>query len=279
VLVVLWVGVAATATAAGAPYYLTPLTERAFTPEHAYLAPTAVVGHGYGVVGSLFMIVGVVGYGVRKRWSALRKLGKLGDWLDVHIFLCTLGPFLVLLHTTFKFGGLVSVAFWSMTVVVFSGVFGRYVYTRIPKTIHGSFLSLEAVTARREELLTGIRGRLGEEAASALIRTPMGSQAPPKGLVSALIRAMRFDSRRRRWEREVSDSLRRAGVRREKRTTVIASLSEEARIHEQMFLLKPFQRLFHYWHVLHLPLAIVMFLILAVHVAVAVTFGYGWVLG
>ena len=93
VLVVLWVGVAATATVAGAPYYLTPLTERAFTPAHAYLAPTAVVGHGYGVVGSLFMIVGVVGYGVRRRLSMLSRVGKLGDWLDVHIFLCTLGPF------------------------------------------------------------------------------------------------------------------------------------------------------------------------------------------
>jgi hypothetical protein len=45
-----------------------------------------------------------------------------------------------------------------------------------------------------------------------------------------------------------------------------------------MVLLKPFQRLFHYWHVLHLPLAIVMFLILAVHVAVALVFGYGWAL-
>ena len=52
---------------------------------------------------------------------------------------------------------------------------------------------------------------------------------------------------------------------------------EQRRLRQQVLLLRPFQRLFRYWHVFHLPLAIVMFLILAVHVGVAVLFGYTWV--
>jgi hypothetical protein len=279
VLLFTWVIVAGTAASAGWDYYPKPLEERTFTPAHAYFAPHAPVGHGYGVVGSLFMVVGVVGYGIRKRWGPLRRVGKLKTWLDVHIFLCTLGPFLVLLHTTFKFGGIVSIAFWSMTIVVLSGVFGRYVYVRIPKTVHGAFLSLEAVAARRDELLSGIRDRIGEDLAGALAGGPTDHSGRTPGLLGGLVLAFRYDSTRRRREREISSSLKRSGVPRMQRVPLLESLREEVRIREQMVLLKPFQRLFHYWHVLHLPLAIVMFLILAVHVAVALAFGYGWVLG
>jgi hypothetical protein len=41
-----------------------------------------------------------------------------------------------------------------------------------------------------------------------------------------------------------------------------------------MALLLPFQRLFRYWHLLHLPLAIVMLLVVVVHLVVAALFGY-----
>jgi len=35
--------------------------------------------------------------------------------------------------------------------------------------------------------------------------------------------------------------------------------------------------MFRYWHAFHLPLAILMFVILAVHIAVAILFGYTWI--
>ena len=34
--------------------------------------------------------------------------------------------------------------------------------------------------------------------------------------------------------------------------------------------------LFHYWHVMHKPFALVMYLFMVVHVAVAVMTGYAW---
>jgi hypothetical protein len=37
------------------------------------------------------------------------------------------------------------------------------------------------------------------------------------------------------------------------------------------------QRLFGYWHVLHIPLAIVMLITFIVHVGVAIAFGYTWI--
>jgi len=278
ILAVLWVVVAVPATLPGLEYYATALQERPFSPGHDLFASSSVVGHGYGVAGSAMMLVGVVGYAIRKRASALSRLGKLRRWLQVHIFLCTLGPYLVLLHTTFRFGGIVAIAFWSMVLVVASGVFGRYVYVRIPKTIHGHFLTLEALEARRQEAADAIRSRFHLEPGlvEQLLRN---ARAPrPTGPLPALLMAARWDLGHRRAQRQLKSILDGLGVPRNTRKELKELIREEAARELQIALLHPFQRLFRYWHVFHLPLAIVMLLILGVHVAVAVAFGYAWVL-
>ena len=35
--------------------------------------------------------------------------------------------------------------------------------------------------------------------------------------------------------------------------------------------------IFHYWHVIHKPFAILMLVIMAVHIGVAIALGYRWV--
>ena len=42
-------------------------------------------------------------------------------------------------------------------------------------------------------------------------------------------------------------------------------------------LLRTMQSLFRYWHIAHLPFAITMFVIMLVHVAVTIVFGYKWI--
>lgn len=125
----------------GLDYYLTPLTERPFHPDHLTHKPGGVRGHGWGVAGSLAMLAGVGLYMMRKRWRMLSKAGWLKHWLEFHIFLCTIGPMMVLFHTAFKFGGLVSISFWSMVAVFLSGIAGRFIYLRIPRTKDGRELT------------------------------------------------------------------------------------------------------------------------------------------
>jgi hypothetical protein len=241
-------------------------------------SPTGLVGHGLGIIGTAMIVVGVIGYSMRKRAAFLERLGGLRYWLQVHIFLCTLGPFFVLLHTTFKFGGLVSVAFWSMAVVVASGIFGRYVYVRIPKTVNGRFLGQDAVEARTGALAAEIRATtdVSPEAVARLLGAGDGI-AHPRSLIGALWLAMREDLKgrlgRRRLRRELETWSLPAPIQRRLADLV----RERARLRQQTLLLHPFQRLFRYWHVVHLPLAIVMFLILGVHVTVSILFGYTWI--
>lgn len=99
----------------------------------------------FGIVGSLMMLAGVSSYMLRKRIQKLSRFGLLKYWLEFHIFLCSLGPMLVLYHTAFKFRGLVAVSFWSMVAVVISGVIGRYIYLQIPRTIEGFEMDLNEI--------------------------------------------------------------------------------------------------------------------------------------
>lgn len=52
------------------------------------------------------VMIGVMTYSFRKRVRAFNQIGKIKYFLEFHIFLCLLGPMLVLFHTTFKFGGM-----------------------------------------------------------------------------------------------------------------------------------------------------------------------------
>ena len=47
------------------------------------------------------------------------------------------GPYMVLLHTAMRFSGLAGLTMLLTLVVVASGVVGRYLYTRVPRTVQG----------------------------------------------------------------------------------------------------------------------------------------------
>lgn len=275
-LTVLWVLAAGAGLFYGWDYYRLPLTERPFAAKHDLLAPSSLIGHSLGIAGSLMMFVGVGMYSLRKRVAFLRSAGRLSYWLQVHIFLCTLGPFLVLLHTSFRFGGIVSIAFWSMMAVVLSGLFGRYLYVRIPKSIHGQFTTLESIERRRDDLIDSIGRTTGvapETVALVLGRRTLRSRP---GLLRAMADALKFDLGRRARTARLTRLLDGWKVPPGMRGSLLQTLERQARVEHQILVMQPFQRLFRYWHVFHLPLAVLMFLILIVHVTVAAMFGYGW---
>jgi hypothetical protein len=93
-------------------------------------------GHTIGIFGFFLMILTEIAYSIRKRSRTIR-FGRMSDWLRFHIFTGTLGPFMVLLHTSWKFNGLAGVVTLLMVLVVFSGMIGRYIYTQIPRTSEG----------------------------------------------------------------------------------------------------------------------------------------------
>jgi len=136
----------------GRSYYNLPIEERFFHPMYGMLKPSGYLGHGFGIVGTLLILIGLFSYMARKHLRIFWGWGLLKYWLEFHIFLCTLGTELVVFHTTFKFGGIISIGFWSLMIVWFSGLIGRFIYIQIPRTIDGRMLSMQEVQEKIENL-------------------------------------------------------------------------------------------------------------------------------
>ena len=52
----------------GFDYYSTSIEERFFNADHNLLKPSRMLGHGFGIIGTLMMIIGVSVYMIRKRY-------------------------------------------------------------------------------------------------------------------------------------------------------------------------------------------------------------------
>jgi len=261
----------------GLDYYVTPLVERPFHPQYEDLKPSGHIGHGYGIVGSIMIVAGVSFYSSRKRVRVLSGLGKLPTFLETHIFLCLTGPILILYHTTFKFGGLVSVSFWSMTAIVLSGVVGRYLYVQIPRGIQGHELSvaeLDKELGRMGARLIQEFGLSEESIEQIDTLTDLRSGRPVRGLARLLWFIFLDDVIR---SRAINKKIRSLGVGREHQQRLGAAFHARHLLHRRIQLLEQVRRFFHYWHVIHVPFSIIMFVILIVHVGVAVALGYMWV--
>lgn len=276
-LMLVWLIIAIVALLIGIEYYATPVPLRPYTEGHETLKPTGVVGLGYGYIGTFMMLIGVALYSFRKRVRWAANLGKLKHWLTVHIFLCTLGPFLVVLHSTFKLGGLISIGFWSMVVVVASGFFGRYVYTRIPKAINGQFLALRSIKERQEKLLNAIASRCGLAPRDVAYIVQRARRRAPTGFASAVLSSLWFDLTKRRHGKVIQRLLAARRVPATTRAMAVAVFQEQAVLEQQIALRTPFLRLFRLWHLFHIPLSLVMLLVVLIHIVEAVLFGHTWI--
>jgi hypothetical protein len=93
-------------------------------------------GHSLGILGFALMIMTETLYSLRKR-SRSARWGRMSTWLQFHIITGLVGPYLVLLHTSWKFNGLAGVVTLLAGAVVLSGFVGRYIYTAVPRTADG----------------------------------------------------------------------------------------------------------------------------------------------
>jgi hypothetical protein len=263
----------------GYQYYSLPVEERFFNASHSVLKPSGVWGHGFGIIGTLMMIVGVAIYMIRKRSRKLFTLGYLKHWLELHIFLCTVGPILVLYHTAFKFGGIVSVSFWSMVLVVLSGVVGRFIYIQIPRTIQGKEIDMNDLVSMREELMEKMKLEMLFDVRLIKELDELASPERYKSLniLDTFFIYFKDFFRIRSFQSKLKKNLAIAGFSKIKRKEIKNKAEAEIILSRRLGMLRTMQSLFRYWHVAHLPFALAMFVIMVIHVIVTITFGYKWI--
>ena len=261
----------------GFSFYNTAIQDRFFHSDYTTLKPSGLIGHGLGIIGSAFMILGVSLYMVRKRYRIFSRIGILKHWLEFHIFLCTLGPFLVLFHTSFKFGGIVAISFWSMVAVFLSGIVGRFIYLQIPRTIEGRELSLNEVRDMKTDIGEILNNSLHLDEESYNIIVDSIKKKVELYHKNYFVRYFRKYADDMRTIRKVKAVLKKNKLNKEQHKQVLSLVKNDISLNRKIERLVTMQKMFEYWHVAHLPFALVMLVIMVIHVGITIVFGYRWI--
>jgi hypothetical protein len=248
-------------------YYRTPLAIRGYDAAHALLRPSGPLGQTMGLVGALMMLVPFL-YLLRKRMARWTWAGSMKTWLEVHLFCGIVGPVLVTFHTSFKFNGIVSVAYWAMVVVVLSGFVGRYLYVRIPKTLRGTEMSRAELDRLADELRVQIAAATGSDwqAEIAAIDDVARRQSPAGLLLGDVGLRLRVG--------RLARSMNARGVPAAERDALVRLTLDRAVLVRRIAYLERTKAAFALWHVFHLPFVYLLLLIVSVHVGVTLYLGY-----
>ncbi len=235
---------------------------------------TAKEGMGYtlGIVGGSMMLSLLI-YPLRKRFPRLRFLGPIPFWFRLHMTFGILGPLCVLYHAGFHMGSTnASVALVCMLVVSGSGLVGRYFYVRIHHGLYGARATLDQLRKDTQALRAVISGESGNDRDGDEDPLVTRLQQLEQGVVSG-----------RQFGRHLLGLLLPglAGWLLRRRITAILAQSHPAgpegvpvqRIATayahcltQLSQLRLFERLFSLWHLLHLPLFLMLVVAGLVHV-------------
>ena len=245
-----------------------------------YLTPEQGAGYLLGIIGASLMLLLLL-YPLRKHARWMRSLGAVRHWFRAHMMMGVIGPVCILYHSNFQLGSMNgNIALFSMLLVASSGLVGRYFYTRIHYGLYGrkadlAHLGSDAATAKSHmdlafELAPDLQQRLGKLEALAtssgvgvlagLVRVPLvWIQTRWCGFTAcfSLRSSLRSAARRNNWSAE-----QRRYYYRSSRYWLRTYLETLRRVAGFTF----YERLFSLWHVLHLPLFLMLLISGIIHV-------------
>lgn len=237
-------------------------------------------GYYLGLVGGLLML-SLLLYPIRKRFGAYDRFGKMETWFRFHMIAGITGPLLVLFHSTFRTGSMNgAVALYAMLLVALSGVVGRFLYRRVHRGLYGKRLTLEEASANLKAcaenmgsvfaLRPDIEPRLQEFQSEALEVEGSWGQRAWKFLT------LRWRCRElsRELRRDAKSALRKLGRKKRVQHQQLILNYQLARRQIDKYLdavlkasqLTVWERLFSYWHIIHIPFLYLLVFSGVVHV-------------
>jgi len=270
----------------GYDYYTLSAAQRPFSPKHELLRPSGSIGMKLGMLGVLMFFL-IYLYPLRKKWGWLGRQGNSRHWLDFHIVLGTAAPLIIAFHSSFKFGNIAGMAFWSMLMVTLSGFVGRYLYSHIPRSLSAAELSMKEIQEKEEAL----RKELAEQKATfgfsveALAELPSPAEVAKTPILASLLSMFLIDLKRPLKASRVR--LRSAGfgawvfscfglfsTRDQKLERAIRVAQKQAALSQSIVFLSRTQRIFQLWHVIHRPFSYAFAILALLHIGIALFMGY-----
>ncbi|MCC7429763.1 hypothetical protein IT568_02850 [bacterium] len=253
------------------PYFCLSLVERQNSELHELYRASGIYGHTFGTLGLILMVV-MLAYVWRKQMKFMQNWGNLDHWLDYHIWMGCFGCALATYHTSFRFGGIVSIAYWSMFLVFLSGILGKYLYSQLPRNIAGNKMSLNelhrneiSVSDELQELIeknNEVWMLLESYSDYSYLREQTGWQA----IFSILTQDIALLSKLRKVRQTLKE---KTNLSNDKRKKIMVLLKKRHILVRKQVTYETMQTLLQHWHIFHKPFVIIMFLVLVVHICVA----------
>lgn len=226
-------------------------------------------GHSIGILGFILMLLTETLYSFRKR-SRNARWGRMSSWLDFHIFTGLVGPYMVLLHSSWKFNGLAGVVLLLTIVVVASGFIGRYIYTAVPRTADGVEIEAAALETQIASIENELKTWLTTQGDSASQRLAQNLAALPPvsgSWLSIFSRAFSEWSYRLQWWFEKS---RLDAKNRVQANQLEKMLRRRRLLYTQVNSLAMARRLLALWHAVHIPIGMALFTAAFIHIIAAI---------
>jgi len=270
----------------GFDYYTLSAAQRPFSPKHEFLRPSGSIGIKLGMLGVLMFFL-IYLYPLRKKWGWMGRQGNSRHWLDFHIVLGTAAPVIIAFHSSFKFGNIAGMAFWSMLMVTLSGFVGRYLYAQIPRSLNAAELSRKEIQDKEEAL----KKELEEQRATfgfsvdALYELPSAAEVARTPAVASLLSMFLLDFKRP--FRTSLVRLQQAGfgpwvfslfglfaTRDQKLERALRVAQKQAQLSKSILFLSRTQQVFQLWHVVHRPFSYAFAILAILHIGIALFMGY-----
>ena len=270
----------------GVNYYTLPLEDRPYSPKHELLRPSGLIGINLGILGTtLFVIIFL--YALRKVVPWLGRIGTAKHWMDFHVIAGVTAPFVIAFHASFKFRGIAGIAFWIMVAVALSGVIGRYLYNKIPRSVTAAELSLGELQKNEAELSLALASQsiYSHEELEHVLQVPTPDHIRRIGPLFALLEMLAFDfhlplqiARLRRASAGFGGSIFSLGgfraVSNPEVERVVRLVRQKASLSRRLIFLNHTQRVFHLWHVVHRPFSYAFAVLAIMHIVVVTGLGF-----
>jgi hypothetical protein len=231
-----------------------------------YLSAEDGAGYVLGIVGGSLMLVLLL-YPVSKRVAVMTRIVPARFWFGVHMLLGTIGPAMILFHSNFHLGSAnSSIALISMLLVAGSGIIGRYIYTHIHHGLYGTRITIKELKQETEknhsELLSLYA--MDEKLNKQLIKMETTALQPYPGLAQSFLQVIYLAVNAPRLKRKILRLLKNSPHENSDNKTLPKKDYTHALRKTAAFRL--YERLFSLWHILHLPLFIMMIITAIIHI-------------
>ena len=235
-----------------------------------------------GLIGGITMLF-ILLYALRKRVRLLRRAGPMEAWYYFHLLGGVLGPLIIVFHTGFTIKSINSgVALFTMITIVLSGVFGRYIYTRIGYSLHRKLLRIKQSEKQLIDMLHSYESPASEKIERRLSNFALSCLTGPRSVLKLPMRLVAIRGAAAACYVKASNDMsamlkmhaKRDGLaggdlkkllnrQKEQLREHISSVADIAHAHL-------FERILVKWRILHIPLLYILvitglFHVLAVH--------------